>query len=900
MSWRPDRYAGLRELLGGDRLQREVDEELETHVAMRAEELELSGLGAAAAREEALRRLGDAGRHRREMRAIDESIERERRRMELFDTIRRETRHSLRSLGRAPLFTAVAVLTLGLGVGATTAVFVLLNSIVLRPLPYPDPDRLVQLWHAVPRVGPEDRWGNAVASYFHYADGNRSFEALGAYTTGMPSLSGDGEAERVAAAIVTPSVLEVLGIGTVQGRSFTEEEALPGAEPVVLLSHELWHARYGGDPSIIGRTIDVNAQPATVLGIVEPGATLPSHDTRLWLALRLDRDARPVNSHFLGVFGRLRPGVTVDMAQADLQRVANRFPELMPEAYSEGFINTTGFHPLVTTVRSEVLGRIDRVLWMLLGAVSLVLLIACANVANLFMVRAETRRREQTVRAALGAERAHFAVHYLTESTLIAVAAGLAGVLLAWGGVELLVSLSPVDVPRLHDVALGGAGAAFAFIVALLMAVLFGGAQLLRRPDFGELRESGRGMTASRRRQFARGTLVVVQVGLALVLLAAGGLMLRSFVNLNGVRAGVDVENVLTFGAFTPAARYPDRDAVLQFQRQLVERIEALPGVERVAATSRTPLSGASGCSYTTVEGHVYTADERPPCMPNVFVLPGYFEAMGIPVTGRGFTWADVDARAGVAVVSRAFADRMWPGEDPIGKGVISFEDGPPWYRVVGVADDVRSDGLDEPPIQSVYFPPVPMEGACCGPSLGGLTFVVRSATSDPSTHAAAIRRIVAELDPEVPIASMRTMRDIVTASPAMARVSFTMMLLGVAAGMALFLSAVGLYGVIAYLVGRRRAEIGVRMALGARVSEVARLVVLQSLRLAGLGVIVGVVAALLTTGLLRSLLFEVRPADPLTLAGVSALLLLVALLASLLPARRAARTDPVEALRSD
>ena len=900
MAWIPDRYRELRTLLRPAPIEEEVEEELRLHLELRAAELESGGLSEVAAREEALRRFGDVAAVRAETCAIEHGARREQRRMELFDTVGREVRHSVRSLGRAPLFTLVAVLTLGLGLGATTATFTLLHAIVLRPLPYPEADRLVLLRHAVPKVGADQKWGNSVASYFFYREHSPAFDELGAYSSGTTFLSGEGSAEVVDGAQVSASLLEVLGIRVVHGRTILESDDVPGGESVALIGHELWQTRFGGDPAILGRTITVNSSPATVIGVVEPGARLPGAPVQIWVPLRLDRSAPPQNSHWVNTYGRLQPGSTPEAGLRDLQRLAALMPERFPEAYSEAWYASSGFTPDVTPLRAHVLGRIDSVLWVLLGAVAVVLLIACANVANLLLVRAETRRREQTVRAALGAERAHFAVHFLTESGLLALAAAGLGLVLAYAGVRAIVLLAPPGVPRLHEVSLGATPIAFAISVALLTALVFGLVPVLRsRLDFSALRESGRGMTASRERQRIRGVLVVGQVALALVLLAAGGLMLRSFLNLRSVEAGVDPDNVLTFEVFAPYPRYPTLDDQLRFRRELTERILALPGVTHAAATTQLPLAGGSGCVYTTIEGRVYTSTDRPPCLPVMQVLPDYFDALGIRVSGQTFSWEQVDRADGVAVVSRAFARRMWPGEDPIGRGVISYQDGPPWYRVIGIAEDVRAAGLDQPAIEAIYYPPRAVAGACCSGS-PPTAFVVRTSTAQPELIAPSIRGIVQSLDPEVPVANLRTMRDVMSSSEAVARGSLTLLLLGIAATMALFLSAVGLYGVIAYLVGQRRTEIGVRMALGARVSEVARLVLVQSLRLTAIGIVIGVAGALVTSRTLSSLLFEVSPGDPRVLVLVSAVLLVVALLASVVPARRAARTDPSEALRAD
>jgi putative ABC transport system permease protein len=803
------------------------------------------------------------------------------------------------------VFTVVAIVTLGLGIGATTAIFTMLDAIVLRPLPYPEPDRLVQVTHAVPLVQEGQEWGNSVASYFYYGDANGSFEELGAFMRSTYSVSGDGDAERLDGARASASLFRVLGARTAHGRLIGVEDDQPGVDPVALISHEIWLSRYGGDPGIIGRNINLNAAPVTVVGVLEPGFSLPNHQTHVWLPMQLDRSAEPVNSHYVQTYGRLRAGVAPAAAQADLQRLVANLPELFPRAYGGNWIGESGFSARVHPLRSMVLGSvgggrvgIDRVLWMLLGAVTLVLLIACANVANLMLVRAEARRRELTLRSALGAERAHMAVHYLSESFLLSGMAAAIGILFAWSGIQLLLAYAPPTLPRLGDVALGTNAVLFALGVSLLTGLVFGLVPILRtRTNFGELRESGRGMTVSRERQLVRNTLVVGQVGMALVLLAAGGLMLKSFTNLRSVQSGVDGENVLTFTVALPFARYQEEEQVFRFQQEFVQRVSALAGVQTVGATSSLPLGGEGGCSHTVGEGTTTGG-----CVPTVLVLPGYFDALGIRVSGETFNWTDLERRADGAVISRALAERMWPGEDAIGRNIISYQDGPPWFRIIGIADDVLADGLDQPPVQAVYYPTRrPDRDGFWGPhgprSLG---YVVKAGMSSPESLTGAVRSILREMDPEVPLANVRTMHDVIMNSERMARTTFTMMLLGIAAVVALFLSAVGLYGVIAYLVGRRTAEIGVRMALGARVSEVARLVVMQSVRLTAIGIVIGVGAALVVTRTLTSLIWGVEPTDPVTLLGVSILLLMVAVLASVVPARRAARTDPSVALRAD
>jgi predicted permease len=902
MSWIPDRYRELRSQLRSDSIEDDVDEELRLHLELRTADFERAGMGAAAAREEVLRRFGDVSAFRDQTCEIEQDIRRERRRMEITDAVRREVRHALRSLARAPMFTAVAVLTLALGIGATTAIFTLIDSIVFRPLPYPAQDRLVQLGHGAPRVS-EGEWGNSVASYFFYLDNNHSLEEMGAYQTMTYTVTAGGDAERVDGARVSASLLRVLGAEPVHGRLINEEDDVPGAERVALLSHEIWMSRFGGDPAVVGRTVDLSSFPYTVIGVLAPGFRLPGHDTRMWTSFQqLDRSLEPVNWHYVQAYARLRPGTSVESATGDIQRLTDRLPEVFPGPYDMGFMESSGFHASVTLVRSRLLGSIDRVLWMVFGAVGLVLLIACANVGNLMLVRTEARRREFSLRAALGAERAHLAVHYLTESLLLTIAASVLGAALAFAGVKLLVAMAPATVPRLDEIAVGWRALGFALALALSTGVVFGLVPLIRKhDDFGELRDGGRGATSSRERQFVRRTLVIGQVAMALVLLAGGALMLQSLVNLRNVRSGIDPTNVLVFQAFTPYSRY-DHDDMVRFQRELSDRLRAVPGVMHVGGTTRVPLAPTGlNCSYTVAEGREITSDDGA-CLPTIHVLPGYLASMGITIlAGRELTWSDVEQRTGAAVISRTLADRLWPDENPIGKGIITYQDGPPWYRIVGVADHVRSEGLDKAPVEAVYYPTTAMTGASVtGHPFPDIFYTVRTAGVDAGSLAPSLQQVLRSMDPAIPLAGAQIMTDVIARSGQVARISFMMLLLGISAVMALFLSAVGLYGVIAYLVGRRQAEIGVRMALGARVGQVIRLIMAQSVMLAAAGIAIGVVAALATTRVLESLLFEVQPGDPTVLLLVSMILLLVSLLASLVPARRAARTDPSEALRAD
>lgn len=897
MSWVPDRYRALRSLLRGQRIEDEVREEFEHHIAMRTEEFMAAGMDPEEAAAEVRRRLGDVGEYARETRRIDERIARERRRTAFADSLAREGGQAIRSIVRRPFFSFIAVLTLGLGLGATTGIYTLLDAVVLRPLPYPAADRLVALASVAPGMSP-GKWGVAEAQYFYYRRENRSLDDLGVYYSTYGTLIGPDGAERVELAATSASVMDVLGARTALGRLPSAADDKPGAPAVVVMSHAFWTRRYGADASVIGRVIELNAGPAEVIGVMAPGFALPRDHADLWSTLRLDPAATPQNSHYLNAVGRLRAGVTPDALRQDLDRLTQRLPELFPTAYSDRFMREARFGADVETLRDQVVGEMARTLWILLAAVGLVLLIACANVANLFLVRTESRRREVALRTALGADRIHLAWHYLTESILLGLAAGVLGLLLAWSGIRGLVRIGP-PIPRFEEVHLGGSGVLFALALAVGCGIAFGLFPLARAGGaMGALREGGRGSSLSRGQRAIRGGLIVVQVALALILLASAGLLVRSYRNLRAVSPGVRPEGVLTSRISVPRANYPDYSAAADFYQRLLARIESLPGVESVGATEALPFTGPGACTILWVEDRPLPEGAEPPCLPKPAVTPGYFEAAGIRVEGRAFDWREVNGRTGAVVVSRAFADRFWPGEDAIGKGVSLSRGEPPYYRVVGVASNVYGNGLDEPPLESVYFPILPMEGTGLWGPYRSMYVVVRTNAQSPAALVPSIRRVLAELDPGVPLASVSMLDDILDES--MARRSFTMLLLGIAAAMALVLSAVGIYGVISFIVGERRGEMGIRMALGAAAGDVGRMVVGESVRLAGLGVALGLAGAFAATRVLRALLFNVSATDPLTLAFVAAIIIIIALLASWAPARAAARVDPIETLRME
>lgn len=829
-----------------------------------------------------------------------------------MDTLMQDLRYAIRSLRRSPGFTIVAIITLALGLGATTAIFTLLNSVVLQPLPYPEPARLVDIHSAWPGVKAGMTFGISPADYFYFRDNSRALRDVGVYTTGEFTLTGGDRPERVRVANASTGVLEALHARPALGRIISASDNQPAstapgavapgpAAPVAVLSYDFWERRFGGDPQAVGQSIVIDGRSLPIVGVLQAGTQLPGQDVDVWRPMGLNPNGRATNWHAFSAIARLAPGATIEQARSELAAVGNRLVELFPSAYDDRFMKDTGFRFDVQPLRDVVVGDAGRALWLLFGTVGLVLLIACFNVANLFLVRSEARQRETSIRLALGARTRQLARHYITESIVLALGAGALGIVLAYAGVGVLLALSPTWIPRLSLVHLGGGSIAFTIAVSLLAGIGFGlfPVASARRTASGAGSSGARGSTATRHEHAFRGALVVAQMALALVLLTAAGLMLRSFYKLRDVDPGVRPAGVLTMDLYLPSQRYDSDEKVTAVYHELATTLEALPGVEQASVSSLLPLANSGdGCSALFVEDQPPASDRNTPCLGVTSVSPGFFRAMGITVSGQAPTWNDVNDRSGAVVVSRALADRLWPGQDPVGKGIRGNGWGKPFYRVVGVANDVRYQGLDKPATAIVYFPFLPIKGAPLWGAERSVTLVIRSTSAAPERLAPAVRRTVGEIDKNIPIANIRTMETVVAKS--MARTSLTMLLLVVAGGMALVLAAVGLYGTISYIVSRRTREIGIRVALGAHVARVVRGVAFQSLRLAAIGVVVGLGFALLLTRLLSSLLFGVSATDPLVLLAVSALLLAVALAASYLPARRASRVDPVIALRTE
>lgn len=824
--------------------------------------------------------------------------------MEIGDALVREARHAARTLLRAPSFSLITLVTLALGIGAATAIFTLLDSVVLRPLAYANADRLVALSSPVPKLKGQSVWGLARHEMFYFLRSGHSLENLGVYQMSEVTVLGD-RPERVRRVEASASLLDVLGFRPALGRLLLADDNHSQRPQVVVLSNGYWARRFGAAANVVGKVIDVEGYPLTVVGVLPPGADLPDLKVDLWTPAWVD-STTVWNNHTWSAIGRLRPGITAADAERDLAPLTNRLPEVFPNVYNPNWIVNTGFRTAVVPLRNAVVGdMLTRALWTLFGAVALVLLIAAANVANLFLVRLDAGRRERALRTALGAGRGQLAWHYLTESMLLAVTAAVAAVAVAQALLRGLLAVAPSDLPRLAEVHLGVAGVAFAGGAALLAGTVFGMLPLVgARMDLGMLRDAGRGLTTSRRGMTARRVLVASQMALAVVLLAAAVLMVRTFKNLRAVQPGFDPRGVLTLDVALPEQRYggdggyfPAAGRATQFFQQLSDRLRALPGVRQVGFTDRMPLVSGDWCTGITLEGPTPEAATGA-CPPSTLVSPGYFEAMGIRVEGRTPDWSGMLARDGAVVVSRAFADHRWPNESAIGKGMKFNGTKPPFYRVVGVAQDVRGLGVDAPPPEYVYFPMLGIPDAPLWSPPSYMHLVLKAAGENPLSLSGAVTRVVRELEPEAAVANVTTVETLLDES--VAKRSFTMVLLLIAAASAMLLSAVGIYGVISYVVAQRQGEIGLRMALGAQAPEVTSMVLRQSLALALSGVAVGLLAAWGATRALRALLFGVQPTDPLTLAAVPLALLAVAALASYAPARRAARVDPAQALRTE
>lgn len=818
----------------------------------------------------------------------------------------RHLKLATRRLLRAPLFATTAVITLGVGIGANTAIFSVLNGVLLKPLPFEDSDRLVALWHSAPGLG-FDELNQSPATYLTYRADTQVLEDVAMWDDNGAQVSGLAEPEQVETLMVTDGFLPLLGVEAAMGRRFTAEDDAPGAPATIMLTHAYWQRAFGEDPAAVGRTLQVNGRPREIIGILPEGFRFLETDPAFLYPGQFDP-----NEVFFGNFSyqgiaRLSPDATIEQVAREVERLIPVAVERFPGPVSMSMVEQARFGALIRPLKEDIVGDVRSVLWVLLGTVAFILLIASANVANLFLVRAEGSQRDVAVRTALGADRGEVAGQFLGESLVLGVAGGVIGVGIAGAGLRLLLALAPANLPRLAEITLDPIVLLFAAAVSVAAGLLFGAFALWRygRPNLvGALKEGGRGGSQGKERHRARNSLVVAQVALALVLLVGSGLMVRSFQALRSVDPGFDPDNVLTFRVTIPSAEIESPEATTAAFADIMRNLGEIPGVIGAGGAVSVPLGGWDSNDAVFVEDHPTPEGEIPPIRRFNWVLPGYFEAVGIPLlAGRDVSWEEVREGRSVVVVAESFAREYWGDpQSALGRriGGINIDGGEQhWSEIVGVVGDVREDGLDQEAPSTMYWPLMQRDFYGAGLELQrSVAFAVRAQPGVMPSLRQQARDAVWSVVASVPVAQVRLHTELVERS--MARTSFSLVMLGIAAAVALLLGAVGIYGVISYAVSQRTREIGVRMALGAERGTVSRMVVRQGLVLAAIGVGIGLAAAAGLTRLMSSMLFGVEPIDLPTYGAVSVVLAGVAILASWLPARRAASVNPAITLRQE
>ncbi len=811
-----------------------------------------------------------------------------------------DVRYALRTLIRSPLFTAVAVLTLGLGIGANTAIFSVINAVLLEPLRYRDPGRLVSIKGAFPGMGFEKFWVSA-PEYLELQEWNRAFAAVGGYRTVSRSIDTDVQPLRVTAAVATYDLFEALGVDAALGRTFTRDEDLPGGDPAVVISHGLWTRAYGADPATVGRTVMVDGVATRIVGVMPERFDIEDAGVEVWQPLQLDPAAPGGRaSHYLYLVGRLNPGVSIPQAEADVGALVATWSDRVPGQHTP----SPDGHPFVITdLHEELVGGVQSQLWILLGAVGFVLLIACANVGNLLLARAESRQKEVAVRVAMGAPRRRLVRQFLTESIVLALLGGIVGVAMAWGGLEILLAASPGSVPRLQEITIDGGVLGVTVAIAVLTGVLFGLAPILHltgRQVGNSIREGGARTTAGGARQRIRKALVVAEVALAVILVVGSGLMIRSLGALLDVDPGFRSENLLTWQMLLPAAGYPNAAEQTGFYDQLMANVAGLPGVEAAAIMSGLPPRRNVNANDTEFEGIDFSEENGP--RPNVdyyqTVSANYFDVMDIPIVmGRGFDSSDEVSDHPVAIVNEQLVRTFYDGENPLGRRIRPCcGDSTPWLEIVGVAKDVKQGGLESATGTELYFN-YAQSGNLAGFTPRNMNVVVRTVRT-PAPLASAMRSEVARLDATLPLAGLQTMDDNLSGS--LARPRFLATLLAVFAGLALALAAVGTYGVVSYFVAERNREIGIRMAMGAESGNVLAMVLKHGGGLALGGLSLGLLGAFSLSRVMESVVFGIATTDAATYALAPTVLAVVAVLACYIPARRATRVDPAVVLREE
>ena len=815
-------------------------------------------------------------------------------------------KHSLRRLFKSPAFALTAIITVGAAIGANALIFSVVNGVILKPLPYAHPETLVGAWLTAPGVmqGPLQQ---SAGTYYMLRENGQSFEDIGLWQSSTATITGRGEPEQVETLWVTDATLPVLGIKPALGRLFTKEDDLPNGPNVVLISYRYWQRAFGGSPSAIGQTLMFNGAAREVVGVLPEDFRFLRANPLVIHPQKIDRATiHAAGFNYQGI-ARLKPGVSIAQANADVERLlpslTERFP--LPPGFTKKMFDDARFGSLVRPLDADVVGDIGNMLWILLGTVGLVLLVACANVANLFLVRAEARQQELAIRMALGAEARRVAWQLMSESLLVALMGGVLGIALAYGGIQLLLYLQPAQLPRLNEITLDPIVLLFTLGVSLIAGLLFGAIPILKyaRPHMAAaLKDASRGSSEGRERHRARNTLVVAQVALAAVLLVASGLMVRTFIAIRDVPPGFrNPESILTMRISIPSAVVNDPAQTARMHEQIVRKLEAIGGVESVGVTSEVTMGGNNNNDPIWVEDFPQQDAGIPPLRRHKYIADGYFSTMGNPViAGRGITWNDVHTWANVALVSENLAREYW-GEPTKALGKrIRRSTKSPWYEIVGVVGNERQDGATKPAPTIVYW--AMLNGDKADPRgifiQRSLAYVIRSSRLQEPGFLGEVQQAVWSVNPNLPLARVRTMLQVYNES--MAQTQFVLVILGIAASVTLLLGLVGIYGVIAYIVSQRRREVGIRMALGAQGESVQRIFVTRGLTLAAAGLAIGLIGAAAMMRLLSSFLFGVNPFDPVTYVAVTAGLGLVALIATWLPARQATRIDPMMALRAE
>jgi predicted permease len=892
----------MKQLFSRRRVFGELSDEIRAHLEEKIEELVEGGMSRKEAEAAARREFGNV--------TLVEEHGRDVWRWLSIENLFADVRYGLRMLRRNPVFTAVGLLTMAIGIGANAAVFSVVNSVLLKPLNYPQAEELVSLHQNAPGAAGLADFENGLflspSMYFTYAEQNRTFQSLGVWDAGTASVTGLAEPEQVRTVEVSDGVLQALGVPPVVGRWFTKADQIPHGRETVMLSYGYWQRRFGGDRTVIGRNLLVDSRPREIVGVMPQGFRFVDADFDVIVPLAFERGKLILAGFGYHGIARLKPGMKIAEANADVTRML----PIWMDSWSNGpktnphFYETWKITPMIRPLKQEVIGNVGELLWVVMGTIGLVMLIACANVTNLLLVRVESRQQELAVRAALGAGWGRILRGLLVESVMLGLMGGMLGVGLAYVGVRFLVAIGPANLPRLSEISIDVLTLGFTLLLSLLSSLFFGLIPALKyaapRTSLA-LRSAGRTISVSRERHRARNLLVVGQVALAVVLLVCAGLMIRTFEALRTVDPGfTNARHLQLMRISIPDLLIRETERVARTQNEILDKLSAIPGVHSAGFVSEMPMEGFdSGWDTIFVEGKTYSEAEIPALLLYKHVSPGFFGAAATRIiAGRDLTWAEVYGLRPVVMVSENLAREMWgTPSGALGKR-LREDPGLPWREVIGVIQDVREKGVQEKAPEIVYWPPVVENLFGRGPAqaIRTVTFVIRSERAGTESFLNEVREAVWAVNSNLPVASVRTMEEVYGKS--VARTSFTLVMLGIAGAMAMALGIIGIYGVISFTVSQRKREIGIRLALGARSGDVVRMVLSEGATMALVGVAIGIVAAFGLTRLMSSLLFGVTAHDPLTFGLVAALLMLVALLACYVPARRAMKVDPMVALR--